>query len=170
MARLETRVARIAEALLAERRSVRPVDVLVGLGWLAQPNVDRWVRGRVASLDLCVQVDSDKVMAALAALQHWAEDRGLKPSEADYQDLQFTADGDSDAERAFRTHWASTDMPDPVVERPRRPRGIIVISPHNAWTCASCGDRHRRLPSYGQGGCTVSGLRRPRPPRVSAFR
>ena len=140
MARLETRVARIAEALLAERRSVRPIDVLVGLGWLAQPNVDRWVQGRVPSLDRCVGVDSDKVTAALAAMQHWAEDRGLRPSEADYQDLQFTADGDSDAERAYRTHWASTDIPEPIVERPRRPRRIIVISPHNAWTCASCGD------------------------------
>src|SRR6185503_769763 len=42
MARLETRVARIADALLADRRSVRPIDVLVGLGWLAEPNVDRW--------------------------------------------------------------------------------------------------------------------------------
>ena len=97
MARLETRVARIAEALLAERRSVRPIDVLVGLGWLAQPNVDRWERGRVLSLDRCVGVDSDKVMAALAALQDWAEGSGLKPSEVGYQDLQFTADGDSDA-------------------------------------------------------------------------
>jgi hypothetical protein len=31
-------------------------------------------------------------------------------------------------------------MADAVVERPRRPRGITVISPHNAWECASCGD------------------------------
>src|ERR1700736_3744034 len=35
---------------------------------------------------------------------------------------------------------ARLDIPEPVVERPRRPRVIIVISPHNAWTCASCGD------------------------------
>jgi hypothetical protein len=90
MARVETRVARIADALLAERRYVRPIDVLVGLGWLAQPNVDRWERGRVPSIDRCLGVDSDKVPAALAALQRWAEDRGLTPSEADYQDLQFT--------------------------------------------------------------------------------
>ncbi len=138
MARLETRVARIAEELLAERRSVRPTDVLVGLGWLAQPNVDRWERGRVPLLDRCVSVDSVKVMAALAALQHWAEDRGLTPAEADYQDLQFTADGDSDAERAYRTHWGSTDMPEPIVERPRGPARIIVFDPHKAWTCASC--------------------------------
>ena len=80
-------------------------------------------------------------MASLTALQHWADDRGLKPSEADYQDLQFTADGDSDAERAYRTHWASTDSPEPIVERPpRRPGRIIVISPHSAWACTSCGD------------------------------
>jgi hypothetical protein len=140
MARLETRVARIAEALLAEQGFVRAVDVLVGIGWLAQPNVDRWTQGRVPSLDRCVQVDSDKVMAASAALQRWAEGRSLKRSEADYHDLRFTADGDAEAERAYRTHWGSTDVPAPVVERPRRPRGITVFSPHRAWTCASCGD------------------------------
>jgi hypothetical protein len=48
-------------------------------------------------------VDADKVRAAIAGLQQWAEDHGLKPSEADYQDLKFTADGDSVAERAYRT-------------------------------------------------------------------
>ena len=140
MARVETRVARIAEALLAERRSVRPIDVLVGLGWLAQANVDRWEQGRVPSLDRCVQVDAVKVTAALAALRRWAEDHDLKPYETDYHELQFTADGDSEAERAYRTHWASTEIPEPIVERPSRPRRIVVISPHNAWTCASCGD------------------------------
>ncbi len=141
MARVETRVARIAEELLAERHYVRPVDVLVGLGWLAQPNVERWERGRVRSLDLCVGVDADKVMTAIAALRVWAEARGLTPSEADYHDLQFTADGDADAERAYRTHWTSADTPELVVEQPpRRPERIVVISPLKAWTCASCGD------------------------------
>ncbi len=126
---------------MADQRYVRPIDVLVGLGWLAEPSVERWKRGRVPSLDRCLGVDADKVPAALAALQHWAEDRGLMPSEADYQDLQFTADGHSDAERAYRTQWATADAPEPVVERPsRRPQRIIVISPHSAWTCASCGD------------------------------
>src|SRR6185503_14355715 len=46
---------------------------------------------------------TDSGLAAFAALQHWAEGRGLKPSEADYQDLQFTADCGSEAERAYRT-------------------------------------------------------------------
>ena len=33
----------------------------------------------------------------------------------------FTADGDADAERAYRTHWASAGMAEPIVERPRSP-------------------------------------------------
>jgi len=99
-----------------------------------------WIRGW-PSLDRCLGVDSDKVPAALTALQHWAEGHDLKPHETDYHELQFTADGDSDAERAYRTHWASTDIPEFALERPpRRPQRIIVISPHNTWTCASCGD------------------------------
>jgi hypothetical protein len=140
MARLDTRVARIAESLLAERQSVRPIDILVGLGWLAQPSLERWERGRVPSLDRCVGVDADKVAAALTALRRWAEDHDLKPYETDYPELQFTADGDSETERAYRTQWASADAPEPVVERPPHPARIIVISPHKAWTCASCGD------------------------------
>src|SRR2546423_14736362 len=108
MAGLKTRVTRIAEESLAEQGYVRPIDVLVGLGWLAQPNVDRWVQGRVHSLDRCVGVDSDKVMAAFAVLQHWAEGRGLTPSEGDYHELPFTADIDSDAERAYHTQRGST--------------------------------------------------------------
>ncbi|WP_353371927.1 hypothetical protein [Mycobacterium sp.] len=169
MARLEKRVARIAETLLAEWRFVRPVDLRVGLGWLAQPNVDRWERARVTSLDLCVGVDADKVAAALAALRRWAEDHGLKPSEAEYEELQFTAGGDPDAERAYRTHWASAELLEPVVARPRRPRDIVVIAAHSEWTCAFCGDTGE-FSSQGQGRCIVPGLRRPRPPRVSAFR
>src|SRR5258707_1295322 len=90
----------------------RGSQLTIPLGWLAQPNVDRWVQGRVPSIDRCIGVDTDNVMAALAALQHWAEDRGLTPSEVDYQDLQFTADADADAdaERTYRTHWGSTEV------------------------------------------------------------
>ena len=140
MANLGTPVARIAQATLADQRFVRPIDILVGLGWLAQPNVDRWERGGVAPLDRCVQVDAAKVAAALTALQRWAEDHGLTPSEVEYRELQFTTGADPDAERAYCTHWASAELPEPVVARPRRPpRDIVVISAHSAWTCASCG-------------------------------
>jgi hypothetical protein len=151
MASVENRVARIAEAVLTEHGAVRPVDVLVGLGWLAQPNVDRWEQGRVPSLDLCVQVEPDKVAVALKALQHWAEERGLERREGHYHDLLFTSDGDPSAEGAYRTHWGSADLAAPLVERPRRPREIVVIAPHSAWTCTSCGGTDDFLLKTGAG-------------------
>ena len=48
------------------------------------------------------------------------------------------------------------------------PRDHRDLSPQCVGVCFL--RRHRRLPSQGQGGCTVSGLRRPWPPRVSAVR
>ncbi|MBX7432572.1 DUF2293 domain-containing protein [Mycobacterium sp. Y57] len=138
MARLETRVARIAEATLADQHFVTPVDVLIGLGWLAQPNVERWLRGRATSLDRCVSVDAAKSAAALAALQAWAEDQGLQPYQTDYADRQFTLDGDPDTERILRTRWAAGEHPAPEPPTPQQQREIVVISPHGAWTCASC--------------------------------
>ncbi|BBY44131.1 DUF2293 domain-containing protein [Mycolicibacterium celeriflavum] len=139
MANVKTRVARVAEAVLAEQGAVRPVDVLVGVGWLAQPNVERWERGRVPSLDRCVQVDAAKVAEAAAALHDWAQERGLEQRDGDYGDLVFTTDGDPEVERAYRTYWASAAYVDSCAQ-PRRPREIVVISPHNSWECSSCGE------------------------------
>lgn len=124
---------------MAEQGFVRPIDILVGLGWLAPSNVEQWERGRVPVLGPCMGVDADKVAAGLAALQQWARDRELRPSEDDYRDLRFTDDGDPDTERAYRTHWEPAYGPDPVFARPRhRPQDIVVISPHDAWTCDAC--------------------------------
>ncbi len=71
MATVETRVQRIADAALDEGRSVGPIDVLVGLGWLAQANVDRWMQGRIPSLVRSAGVDAEHVIAAVAALRRW---------------------------------------------------------------------------------------------------
>ncbi|WP_137145855.1 DUF2293 domain-containing protein [Mycolicibacterium sp. CR10] len=139
MARLESRIARVAEATLAEQQFITPIDILIGLGWLAQPNVDRWLWGRVTSLDRCVAVDNTKAAAALDALRDWARDHGLQPWDTDYGGLHFTVDGDAAAERAFRTRWAVTEDPGPKAPR-KRSREMTVFWAVNAFTCASCGD------------------------------
>ena len=139
MARMKTRIAGIAETTLAEQQFVTPIDVLIGLGWLAQPNVERWQRGRVSSLDRCVQVDDDKTAAALAALAAWARDRGLQPWDTDYGDLQFTDGGEAAAERVFRTRWAAAEHPAPEAPK-KRSRALTVIAAISSWTCASCGE------------------------------
>ena len=146
MARLETRVAQVAEAALAEKRFVTAIDVLTGLRWLAPSNVDVWRQGRVDSLERVVQVGPDKITAAIAALQRWAQDRGLKPSETDYatrtpdrRPLRFSASGDAAVEAACHTHWVSADLPARAVERQSRPPELVVISPLKDFTCTSCG-------------------------------
>ena len=48
---IEVRVRRVTEQALAEQHYVRPVDVLLGLGWLAPTHVDEWRQGRVAYLE-----------------------------------------------------------------------------------------------------------------------
>ncbi|TPG34193.1 DUF2293 domain-containing protein [Mycolicibacterium hodleri] len=139
MAGIETRVSRIAEALLAERQFVTPVDVLIGLGWLAESNVDRWMKGRISSLDLCVGVDEMKTAFALDALKDWAQGRGLRQWPTEYRELRFTAGGDPATEGSFRIRWAVADSPAPQPP-PSRPAELTVLSAHHAWTCTSCGD------------------------------
>lgn len=52
---LSERVARAAEAALAERRYAGAVDVLIGLGWLAPTAVDAWRQGRLPDLERVTQ-------------------------------------------------------------------------------------------------------------------
>ena len=143
---LEQRVARVAEAALAERRFVTAIDVLVGLGWLAPSQVQQWRLGRVESLERVVQANLRKVAVAMGAFRHWAQLQGLNPSETDYvartrdrRPLRFSVSGDTAIERAYRTHWVSPELSQQAVERQSRPPDLVVISPVNDWICASCG-------------------------------
>lgn len=113
--RLEDRVERAAEAALAERSYVSPVDVLLRLGWLAPPNLDRWRQGRVECLERVVQASLGKQTRAMRTLRAWAGRRGLKPSEAGYvtrdrRRLRFSVSGKPDIERAYRTHWIAPEL------------------------------------------------------------
>lgn len=141
---LEQRVTRAAEALLAERRLVSAIDVLVGLNWLAPSQLDIWRQGRVAALEQLMQVKPAKVAAAMAALRQWAQNRGLHPSETDYiartrdrRELRFSVTADAATERAYRTRWVSPDLSQDAIKRQSRPPDLVVISPLKEWTCTA---------------------------------
>jgi hypothetical protein len=147
---IEDRVARAAEAALADKRFVTPIDVLIGVGWLQPGPVDRWRQGRVEYLEAAAQVDSDKLSDAMAALLRWTEQQGLQPSETEYvartrdrRRLRITPSGDPAIERAYSTHWVSPELSERKRERLRerqsRPPDLVVISPIRDWTCAECG-------------------------------
>ncbi|HVF77350.1 MAG TPA: DUF2293 domain-containing protein [Solirubrobacteraceae bacterium] len=146
---LEQRVVRAAEAALAERRFVAPIDVLVGLGWLAPGRVDEWRQGRVACLEAGVEAGLGKVSTSMALFRCWAQARGLKPSETAYlmrsrdrRPLRFSTSGDPAIERAYRTHWFSPELSERererLAERQSRPPDLVVVSPIKDWTCTVC--------------------------------
>ena len=115
--KLERKVVRAAEVALADRHYVTAIDVLVGIGWLSPPLVEDWRRGRITYLERVVGANLHKITAAMRFFRHWAEPRGLTPSETVYvawtQDrypLRFSKSGDPDIERAYRTHWVSPEL------------------------------------------------------------
>jgi hypothetical protein len=148
--RLQQRVARAAEDALAERDVVAPIDVLVGLGWLAPRRVDEWRQGRVAYLEAVVDASLGKISAAMQLLHAWAHARGLQPSEVAYvarsrgrPAVRFSKSGDPAIERAYRTHWVSAELSERkrarLAERQSRPPDLVVVSPTKDWTCTDCG-------------------------------
>src|SRR4051794_23827680 len=72
VSRLEDRVERAAEAALTAQGYVSPVDVLLGLGWLAPSLLDEWRQGRVEYLERVVQAGLGKQTTAMRTLRAWA--------------------------------------------------------------------------------------------------
>jgi hypothetical protein len=149
--RIERRVADAADAALAERKYVSAIDILIGIGWLQPSDVDRWRQGRVDHLELVTQANLNKMSTAMKAFRAWARDRGLKPSKTAYvartrdrRPLRFSKGGDPEIERAYRTHWVSTELSEAkrarLAERQSRPPDLVVISPLRDWTCAECAE------------------------------
>lgn len=160
--RLEQRVARAAEAALQEHKSITAIDVLIGLGWLHPSAVDRWRQGRVDYLEQVVQAGPGKVSSALRLFGGWATARGLEPSETAHvarsratQPLRFSAGGDPATERAYRTHWVSTELSERrrarLAERQSRPPELVVISPIKEFACTVCGGAGGLLIMEGPG-------------------
>jgi hypothetical protein len=145
---LRQRVMDAARDELAESRAVSPLDVFCRLGWLTQNHLDYWRQGRTEHLEPLRTVRPEKLASAIDALQGWARERGLRPSETAYvsatrdrRPLRFVGD-DEAIEQAFRTHWISAELSEAqrerVVERQNRPPDLLVISPVRSWTCTGC--------------------------------
>jgi hypothetical protein len=115
---IEQRVAKAAEAALARRGFVTPIDVLQGLGWLTAADVENWRRGRVPYLERVTQAGLGKLSTAMRALHRWAQHRGLRPSRTDYRSwtrarapLRFSKTGNPHIEQAYATHWIGPALP-----------------------------------------------------------
>ena len=159
---LRQRVESAADVALRDSKSVSPVDVFSGIGWLPWGLVDRWRQGRVDSLEQVMNVGPDKLAAALEYLRAWAQAGGLVPSEVGYlaatrdrRQLRFTAGGDAALEAACRTHWVSPQLSEAkrsrLAERESRAPDLVVIEPLNEFVCTGCGDTGPYLIMEGPG-------------------
>jgi hypothetical protein len=149
--RLSDRVTRAAEAALAARKYVSPIDVLVGIGWLDPGAVKRWQQGQTDYLESVVQTNLPRISEAMKLLRSWAAAKGLTPSETQYvartpsrMTLRFSKSGNPTIEKLYRTHWISGDLSerarDHLAERASRAPELVVIRPLNdTWRCHRCG-------------------------------
>nr|WP_206068578.1 DUF2293 domain-containing protein [Nonomuraea sp. FMUSA5-5] len=142
------RVAEAAEIALSTRKYVTFIDVVTGLRWLHSRHVDVWRQGRAATLAELAAVDDDRLLTAAGLLRDWARAKGLRPVETPYvagtrdrRELRFTAGSEQEP---FRVHWLSPDLSEARVRRLTEAQSkapdLVVVSPLEAWTCASCAD------------------------------
>jgi hypothetical protein len=146
---ITARVRRVAEQTLAEKDYVAPIDVLVGLGWLAPARVDEWRQGRLPALEGGVQANLSKISDAMADLRRWALERGLVPSRTEYvartrdrRLLQFSVSATPSIEEAYRTHWVSPRLSEAkrrrLAETASRAPELVVINATRDWSCTKC--------------------------------
>ena len=115
---LEERIVSAANAALENHKYVSPIDVLIGLGWLSQGQVQDWRRGRIQYLEHVIQANLNKITQAMKIFQSWAKKQGLNPSQTAYlvrtagpnRELRFSKSGRPDIERAYRTHYVSPGL------------------------------------------------------------
>jgi hypothetical protein len=138
--KLNDRVIKAAEAALATRKYVSPIDVLVGIGWLDPGAVKRWQQGQIDCLEAVVQTNLPRISEAMKLLRSWAAAKGLAPGETHYvartpsrATLRFSRSGNPTIEKLYRTHWISGELSEKKRERlaksTSRAPELVVIQP-----------------------------------------
>src|SRR5262249_35026954 len=121
---LPERVARAAEAALADQGHAGFVDVLLRLGWLDPNTAAAWRRGQIQGLHGALPTGPPRLAEAMRLFRRWPQTKGLSASPAAYvartpqrPALRFSLSGDPAVEEQYRMHWMSPDLPEKKRER-----------------------------------------------------
>src|ERR1700722_9852184 len=148
---LETRVIGAAEAALGRQQYVSAIDVLCGMRLLQPTHVDSWRKGRIDCLEEMIQGSPSKISSSMQMFRRWAQQKGLKSSEAAYVratragtlPLQFSRSGDPELEKSYRTHYLSPELPErkqqQLQERLDRAPEPVVFQIVRDSQCSECG-------------------------------
>jgi hypothetical protein len=140
--KLAARVASAAEAALAAKGYVSPIDVLVGIDWLEVAAVERWRRRQIDYLERAVRSNLSRISEAMKLFRSWAREKNLSASETHYvsykprrQTLRFSKSGNPTIEALYRTHWVSQKLSEKKRERVAEKAGgaadPVVVQPLN---------------------------------------
>ena len=149
--KLESRVVQAAEAALEDHKFVSPIEVLLGMGRLALSHIQQWRQGRINYLEELVQANLQQIADILHTFRQWALAKGLQPSETSYmrhgrggnQELRFSASGNAEIERLYRTNYVSPALTaakrQNLEEKSSRPAQPVVFDNLRQSDCSECG-------------------------------
>lgn len=109
---LYPRIVSAVDSILANRKIVAPVDVLVRMDLLSPEDLEEWRRGRVPYLERVINCNLTRLSRLLRVLRFHAHDLNLDPVRTAYmrwgkepkQRLRFTKTGEPRLEEAYATH------------------------------------------------------------------
>ncbi len=150
--KIETRVFDAARVLLADKKHVDPIDVLMAVGWMQVSHEQSWRRGGQgadADLETILGLGADKLPAALAALERWCSDAGLVAAVAprldltrEHRPLRVTKRGDAAVEAGFARRFVRADLSDKqrarVEEKLQALPDTQVFTTFEKRRCADC--------------------------------
>jgi len=120
---LAIRVASAAENATSARGIATPIDVLLGLGWLTQAQIEQWRQGRIPYLERVTTANLSRLSRAMSEFRRWARETGKRPSRTEYKHrshkLRFSKSGDPKIEEAYRTHFLCPRKFPPAASVPR---------------------------------------------------
>ncbi|MDQ6972910.1 MAG: hypothetical protein Q9M30_09690 [Mariprofundaceae bacterium] len=110
---LEKKLSATTSCLLREKGYISMVDVFVGLGYLAEKDVEAWRMKRIPYLERCIRINLSKISLIMKTVRKHCMQGNLKESYTAYkswgkgakQTLRFSKSGQEQIEKAYATHF-----------------------------------------------------------------
>jgi hypothetical protein len=148
--RQKQRVVQAAEEALYKQQYVSPIDVFLGMKLLQPVHVIDWRKGRIPYLEQVIQGNLSKISFYMKCFRAWANEKGLILSPTVYlartrgakRELRFSKTGNSEIERAYRTHYISPALSEikqkKIQEKLDNPPELVVFRIVQNSQCSQC--------------------------------
>lgn len=110
---LEKKLSPITSGLLREKGYISLIDVLIGLGYLTDKDVESWRMKRIPYLEKSIKVNLGTINFINKTVRENCRRGGLRESHTAYRswgkgikvELQFSNSGANNIEALYSTHW-----------------------------------------------------------------